>query len=232
MRENEPDIYARVAKVLLPKDYVRYRLTGEFFSDVSDASGTALFDVKNRAWSDAMLDAVEVPRAWLPEVTESAEVSAKVRVGPLEGTPVVGGAGDQAAQAVGAGVVSEGIVSVTLGTSGVVFAASDSYRVDPRLHSFCHAVEGKWHLMGVMLSAGGSLRWYRDAIGGEPYDRLTVSGLVSNSAPGGSGRHPPSPLTSLPGILHPPASGRTGDRLRPPLRHRNPHPASTDSGAG
>ncbi len=205
VRENEPDIYARVAKVLLPKDYVRYRLTGEFFSDVSDASGTALFDVKNRAWSDAMLDAVEVPRAWLPEVTESAEVSAKVRTGPLEGTPVVGGAGDQAAQAVGAGVVSEGIVSVTLGTSGVVFAASDSYRVDPRLHSFCHAVEGKWHLMGVMLSAGGSLRWYRDAIGGEPYDRLTAAAAPSSEGviflPYLSGERTPHPDPHAKGVF-------------------------------
>ncbi len=180
VREHEPEVYVRVAKVLLPKDYVRYRLTGEFFSDVSDASGTSLFDVKNRAWSDTMLDAVEIPRAWLPEVTESAEVSAKVRVGPLEGTPVVGGAGDQAAQAVGAGIVVEGLVSVTLGTSGVVFAASDTYRVDPRLHSFCHAVHNKWHLMGVMLSAGGSLRWYRDVIGGVPYDRL-IAGAAEHS---------------------------------------------------
>jgi xylulokinase len=205
VREHEPDIYARVAKVLLPKDYVRHRLTGEFLSDVSDASGTALFDVQHRAWSDAMLDAVEVPRAWLPEVTESAEPSGRVRLGPLAGTPVVGGAGDQAAQAVGAGIVREGIVSVTLGTSGVVFAASDTYRVDPRLHSFCHAVQGMWHLMGVMLSAGGSLRWYRDAIGSEPYDRLTAAAAPTSDGviflPYLSGERTPHPDPHAKGVF-------------------------------
>jgi xylulokinase len=148
-------------------------LTGEFFSDVSDSSGTALFDVGQRAWSDEMLRALDIPRAWMPDVTESPVVSAKISgdaaraTGLIAGTPVVGGAGDQAAQAVGTGIVREGIVSTTLGTSGVVFAQSDAYRVEPqgRLHAFCHAVPGKWHLMGVMLSAGGSLRWYRDTLG-------------------------------------------------------------------
>lgn len=206
VREHEPEIYARIAKVLLPKDYVRYRLTGELFSDVSDASGTALFDVEHRVWSDAMLDALEIPRDWLPEVTESAEVSAKVRDGPLAGTPVVGGAGDQAAQAVGAGAVREGVVSVTLGTSGVVFAASDTYRVDPRLHAFCHAVRGKWHLMGVMLSAGGSLRWYRDVIGGEPYDRLTAAAAPSSNGviflPYLSGERTPHPDPHAKGVFY------------------------------
>lgn len=182
VREHEPDVYRRISKVLLPKDYLRYRLTGQFLSDVSDASGTSLFDVKRRTWSQEMLDALEIPRAWLPEVTESAEVSATVRDGPLTGVPVVGGAGDQAAQALSTGAVKEGIVSVTLGTSGVVFAASDRYRMDPRLHSFCHAVRGKWHLMGVMLSAAGSLRWYRDLMGNEPYDRL-----IADAAPSSEG---------------------------------------------
>jgi len=173
VRENEPEVYERIATVLLPKDYVRYRLTGGLFSEVSDASGTSMFDVGQRRWSEEMLKALGVPRQWLPEVTESPVVSARVNAAAaretdlLEGTPVVGGGGDQAAQAVGTGIIAEGIVSVTIGTSGVVFAASDTYRVEPkgRLHAFCHAVPGMWHLMGVMLSAGGSFRWYRDALG-------------------------------------------------------------------
>jgi xylulokinase len=173
VRENEPDVYYRAAQILLPKDYVRYKLTGEFFSEVSDASGTSLFDVAARRWSNEMLGALEIPRAWLPEVTESPVVSARISAdaarvtGLLEGTPVVGGGGDQAAQAVGTGIVREGITALTIGTSGVMFAQSNSYRVEPqgRLHAFCHAVPGKWHLMGVMLSAGGSFRWYRDALG-------------------------------------------------------------------
>jgi xylulokinase len=173
VREHEPDIYARAAKVLLPKDYARYRLSGSFFSEVSDASGTSLFDVGERQWSDEMLQALDLPRQWLPEVTESPVVSARIsasaarETGLLEGTPVVGGGGDQAAQAVGTGIIAEGVVSATLGTSGVVFAASDSNRVEPegKLHAFCHAVPGMWHLMGVMLSAAGSFRWYRDALG-------------------------------------------------------------------
>jgi xylulokinase len=190
--EYEPEVYAWVAKVLLPKDYVRYRLTGGFYSEVSDASGTSLFDVGKRQWSEEMLRALDLPRQWLPEVTESPEVSAHIspaaaqETGLLEGTPVVGGGGDQAAQAVGTGIIAEGVVSATLGTSGVVFAASDTYRLEPegKLHAFCHAVPGKWHLMGVMLSAAGSFRWYRDALadferaqaeasGRDAYDLLT-----------------------------------------------------------
>lgn len=175
VREHEPNVYRRIAHVLLPKDYIRYRLTGMLLGEVSDASGTALFDVGRRTWSDEMLAAVDVPRAWLPDVTESPEPSAAItpeaagRTGLSPGTPVVGGAGDQAAQAVGCGIVREGLVSATLGTSGVVFAASASYRVEPegRLHAFCHAVPGMWHLMGVMLSAAGSFRWYRDTLGSE-----------------------------------------------------------------
>lgn len=184
VRENEPEVYARIAKVLLPKDYVRYRLTGGFFSEVSDASGTSLFDVGNRRWSDEMLRALDVPREWLPEVTESPVASARVsaeaarETGLLEGTPVVGGGGDQAAQAVGTGIVAEGVVSATLGTSGVVFAASETYRVEPQglLHAFCHAVPGQWHLMGVMLSAAGSFRWYRDTLGDVEKARAAETG--------------------------------------------------------
>ncbi len=187
VRENEPEVFGRVAKVLLPKDYIRYRLTGEFFTEVSDASGTSLLDVARRKWSDEMLAAFEIPRDWLAEVTESPEVSASISAdaarstGLVEGAPVVGGGGDQAAQAVGAGIIEEGIVSATLGTSGVVFAASDEYRVEPegRLHAFCHAVPGQWQLMGVVLSAAGSFRWYRDVLGEMEMQRAKREGRDS-----------------------------------------------------
>lgn len=172
VRAHEPDVYARIARVLLPKDYIRFRLTGAFATDASDASGTSLLNVAQRAWSDEMLQALETPRQWLPEVFESPIVCARVdaagatATGLPAGTPVVAGAGDQAAQAVGAGITRAGLVSLTIGTSGVVFAATDSYRVAPqgRLHAFCHAVPGLWHLMGVMLSAGGSFNWFCDAL--------------------------------------------------------------------
>ncbi len=171
----EPEVFSRIAKVLLPKDFIRYRLTGEFFSEVSDASGTSMLNVGERNWSDQILSGMGWPREWLPEVTESTVASAAVsadaaaRTGLSAGTPVVAGGGDQAAQAVGCGIVREGMVSATLGTSGVVFAQSDDYRVEPegKLHAFCHAVPGKWHLMGVMLSAAGSFQWYKNRLGGE-----------------------------------------------------------------
>lgn len=192
VRTNEPDVYARIAKTLLPKDFVRYRLTGEFYGDVSDASGTALFDIGRRRWSDEMCAAVGVPAAWLPAVTESPVASATLspeaarQVGLPAGVPIVAGAGDQAAQAVGTGIVDEGAVSATIGTSGVMFAASQRYRVDPggRLHAFCHAVPGQWHLMGVMLSAGGSLSWLATVLDA-PEDRLIA--LASQSPPGCEG---------------------------------------------
>jgi xylulokinase len=172
VRAHEPEVYARVAHVLLPKDYVRYRLTGALGTDVSDASGTSVFDVRNRRWSGEMLDALDLPPTWWPDAAESPEVTAYVHADGahatrlLEGTPVVAGAGDQAAGAVGAGIVEEGRLSVTLGTSGVVFATTDAYRADAegRLHAFCHAVPDRWHLMGVTLAAAGSLRWWRDAV--------------------------------------------------------------------
>lgn len=184
VREHEPEVYAQIAHVLLPKDYVRYCLTQGFFSEVSGASGTSMFDVGKRQWSHEMLEALDVPRQWLPEVAESPAVTAHVsaraakETGLLEGTPVVGGGGDQAAQAVGTGIVTEGLVSVTIGTSGVVFAASDEYRAEPegRLHAFCHAVPGMWHLMGVMLSAAGSFRWYRDTLGDMERARAAETG--------------------------------------------------------
>jgi len=174
LRDEEPERYARVRKVLLPKDYLRLRLTGEYATEVSDASGTSLLNVPERRWSDVMLDRLEIPREWLPEVYESPEVSgaitakAAAATGLAEGTPVVGGGGDQAAGAVGNGIVSSGVVSVSTGTSGVVFAHLDEPAMDEKLrtHTFCHAVPGKWHVMGVMLSAGGSLRWMRDTLCG------------------------------------------------------------------
>jgi xylulokinase len=173
--QNEPEVFRRVAKILLPKDYLRYRLSGEFFTDVSDASGTSLLDVAKRKWSAEMLAAAGVKRAWLPETTESPVVSAKISAaaakltGLRAGTPVVAGAGDQAAGAVGCGIVKPGVLSCTLGTSGVVFAHAEKYRPDPRgrLHAFCHAVPGQWHLMGVQLSSAGSFQWFKNALGGE-----------------------------------------------------------------
>ncbi|HLJ54824.1 MAG TPA: xylulokinase [Chthonomonadaceae bacterium] len=171
LRNHEPDAYARVRKVLLPKDFVRYRLSGEFATEVSDASGTALFDVGRREWSQEMLEGVGIPADWMPPAYESPEITARISeagaaaTGLCPGTPVAGGGGDQAAGAVGNGIVERGIVSSTVGTSGVVFAYSEKPVVDPklRLHTFCHAVPGAWHVMGVMLSAGGTLQWYRDA---------------------------------------------------------------------
>ena len=173
VRENEPEVYSRAAHVLLPKDYARYRLTGQYATEVSDASGTALLDVRNRRWSDEMLAALDIPGQWLPECYESVVPSAVIsqaaadETGLKVGTPVVGGGGDQAAGGIGSGIVRQGVISVTLGTSGVVFAATESFLLEPegRLHAFCHAVPGRWHLMGVMLSAAGSLRWFRDALG-------------------------------------------------------------------
>lgn len=185
VRENEPEVYQRIAQVLLPKDYIRYRLTGDYATEVSDASGTVLFDVAHRRWSAEVLRALDIPEGWLPKSYESPQVTgalsqaAAQETGLRRGLPVVGGGGDQAAQAVGSGIVEEGIVSVTVGTSGVVFASTDEMKLDPqaRLHSFCHAVPGKWHVMGVMLSAGGSLRWLRDTIAGPEREVGRLSGV-------------------------------------------------------
>jgi len=159
LRANEPETYARIRHVLLPKDYVRFRLTGERAIDVADASGTLLFDVAERRWSDEMLDALELPHEWLP---------------PSHECPAIAGAGDQAAGALGVGVDRPGPLSVVLGTSGVVFAALPAYRpdADGRVHVFCHAVPGGWHAMGVMLSAAGALGWLRDRVTGGDYDDL------------------------------------------------------------
>jgi xylulokinase len=184
VREHEPERYARIRHVLLPKDYVRLRLTGELATDVSDASGTLLFDVSRRAWSERMLSALEIPAGWLPPALESPAVAGRTAAG----VPVAAGAGDQAAAAIGVGVHRPGPASVALGTSGVVFAALDAYRPDPeaRVHTFCHARPDTWHAMGVMLSAAGSLRWLRDAT--DP--GLEFSALVAEAerwAPGAGG---------------------------------------------
>jgi xylulokinase len=182
LRDNEPDLYAKVAKVLLPKDYIRFKLTGEFATEVSDASGTALFDVANRCWSKDVLAAAQIPESWMPVSYESIAVSGHITAQAASetnlqpGTPVVGGGGDQAAGAVGCGVVQTGIVSSTIGTSGVVFAFADQFAADEqlRVHTFCHSVPGKWHVMGVQLSSGGSLRWLRDTMfPGTGYTPLT-----------------------------------------------------------
>ncbi|HEX3876358.1 MAG TPA: xylulokinase [Bryobacteraceae bacterium] len=181
VRDQEPENFGRLRKVLLPKDYVRYRLTGEFATEVSDASGTAMFDVVNRRWSFELMDGLGLDRAILPACYESSEVSAKISAiaaeatGLAEGTPVVGGGGDQAASAVGNGIVDAGVVSCTLGTSGVVFAHMENVAYDPegRVHTFCHAVRGKWHVMGVTQGAGLSLQWFRNRLApGTEYDAL------------------------------------------------------------
>jgi len=198
LRNHEPKRYASVRKILLPKDYVRFQLTGEFATEVSDASGTLLLDVKKRAWSKPLLSKLEIDPELLPACYESEEVSGKLSAaaasatGLLEGTPVVGGGGDQAAGAVGNGIVEAGVISATLGTSGVVFAYSDTVETDPegRLHTFCHAVRGKWHQMGVVLSAGGSLQWYRNQLAQDviaeakkkkvdPYEILTAEAAAA-----------------------------------------------------
>lgn len=170
VEKHEPEIYRRIRHVLLPKDYIRYKLTGTFALDKADGSGTMLFDLGQRTWSREILAALNIDAAWLPPVFEGHEKTGAVTVTAAEltglrsGTPVVAGGGDQSAQAVGTGVVRPGTIAVTLGTSGVVFAATEAALIEPqgRLHSFCHAVAGRWHLMGVMLSAAGSLQWYRD----------------------------------------------------------------------
>lgn len=172
LKRHEPKNFSRIAQVLLPKDYIRFRLTGEFATDVSDASGTLLLDVRARQWCKPLCDKLDIKLSQLPKVYESEDVTGTLTAGAAkllglkQGVPVVAGAGDQAAGAVGNGVVKRGIISATMGTSGVVFAHSDDVQIDPtgRVHTFCHAVRGKWHVMGVVLSAGGSLQWYRNQL--------------------------------------------------------------------
>ena len=170
VQEQEPDVWARTRHILLPKDYVRWQMSGEFATDVADGSGMLLLDIRQRQWSEEMLEALAIPKAYMPQAVEGTDISARLspaaaqELGLKPGLPIAGGGGDQAAQAVGVGAVQEGLAAITLGTSGVVFAALSQPRVEPqgRLHAFCHAVPGRWHFMGVMLSAAGSLRWFRD----------------------------------------------------------------------
>jgi xylulokinase len=172
LRHHEPEVYARIARIALPKDYVRLRLTGEHATDVSDASGTVLLDVANRRWSQTTLSALNIDPAWLPALHESPDTSGETIETHV---PVAAGAGDQAAGALGVGVDRPGPLSIALGTSGVVFAALDRFAADPqaRVHAFCHAVPHAWHAMGVMLSAAGSLTWLRNvAAPGVPFDTL------------------------------------------------------------
>ena len=172
VKEKEPDVYAQARHVLLPKDYIRYKLTGEYAMDKADGADTVLFDLKSRDWSDEVLSALDIPRTWMPQTFEGTEFTGRVTDGAASitglkvGTPVAAGGGDQAASAVGVGAVEPGIVGLTLGTSGVIFATTPSALIEPegRLHAFCHAVPGMWHFMGVMLSAAGSLQWYRDTL--------------------------------------------------------------------
>ena len=202
VRDQEPEIYEQTTNILLPKDYVRFRLTGEISMEVSDAAGTLLFDVAERQWSQAVLDKLDLNSDLLPPTYESIDVCGEITpsvakiTGLLAGTPVVGGGADNACSAVGNGIVKEGRVSASLGTSGVVLAHSDQVRVDPdlRLHSFCHSVPNKCYIMGVMLSAGGAYRWFRDTVaqrelaeakanGTDAYDLL---GAQAETAPVGS----------------------------------------------
>ena len=199
VREWEPELWRKLRTVLLPKDYVRLRLSGDRATDVADASGTLLFDVKARRWSSEMLSATEIDERLLPRVYESPEVTGSVSKAGAEatglraGTPIIAGGGDQAAGAVGMGIVRPGTASSTIGTSGVVFAATDKPMLDSRgrVHTFCHAIPGRWHVMGVTQGAGLSLRWFRDQFGvigkdaGDSYDQLTAeASLVSSGCNG------------------------------------------------
>lgn len=179
--QHEPETYAKAQHVLLPKDYIRFKLTGQYAMDKADGSGTVLFDIKARDWSQELLDELRIPRSWMPQTFEGPQITGHVTdtaatlTGLVAGTPVSAGGGDQAAQAVGVGAVEPGIIGLTVGTSGVVFATTPSALIEPegRLHAFCHAVPDRWHFMGVMLSAAGSLQWYRDTLApGIGFDEL------------------------------------------------------------
>jgi len=199
VRQHEPEVYARIAQVLLPKDYLRYRLTGGFATDRAGSGGTLLLGLASREWSPSVLDALAIPADWLPPTHEGTDITGEISpeaadaTGLAMGTPVVGGGGDQAATAVGVGAVTPDVWALSLGTSGVVFAPTDRPRVAPdgRAHAFPHAVPGQWHLMGVMLSAAGSLRWYRDTFApSTSYEALVAE--AATAPPGADG------LTFLP----------------------------------
>ena len=241
VRDHEPEVWARVAHVLLPKDYVRLRLTGEYALDKADGAGTILFDLAARDWSPEVLAALEIDPAWMPPTFEGPVVTgvitaeAAAATGLRAGTPVVAGGGDQAANAVGVGAVSPGIVALSLGTSGVVFATTDRPIHEPRgiVHAFCHALPGRWHMMSVMLSAAGSLRWFRDVIapGAEFADLVAPAADVPAGSDGlwflpyltGGAQPPSGPVGSRrvrgadagPRSPSPDAGGPGGRRVRP-----------------
>lgn len=193
LRENEPDVYARVASVLLPKDFVRLRLIGERATDASDAAGTLLLDMNERRWSRELLDALDIPAEWLPDVYEGPETTGTLRpevaaeIGLRPGIPVAAGGGDNAAAAVGLAVTAPGSASCSIGTSGVLFAPSDGFQPDPsgRIHAFCHAIPRGYHLMGVTLAAGDSLRWWSEVSGIDDFDELAR--LATDVPPGARG---------------------------------------------
>lgn len=204
VRQNEPDVYGRIKHMLLPKDYVRLRMTGEYVGEVSDMSGTLMLDQQKRDWSDTILSTFEIDRDILPPVIESHEISGRLtrhaaeELGLKEGTPVVGGGGDQPAGAIGNGICREGLTSATIGTSGVVYVHSSQYRTDPqsRVNTFCSCVDGQWCMFGCVLSAGGSLQWLRNTVGGEfvamarengddPYNLMTQSAAKAQAGSGG-----------------------------------------------
>ena len=215
VRDHEPDVWSRVAHVLLPKDYVRFRLTGEYALDKADGSGTILFDLAARDWSPEVLGALGIDPAWMPRTHEGSEVTGTLTAqaasdtGLRAGTLVVAGGGDQSANAVGVGVIDPGTMALSLGTSGVVFAATDRPIHEPRgiVHAFCHAVPGRWHMMSVMLSAAGSLRWFRDVLA-PGVDFGDLVGTATEVAPGSGG------LLFLPYL--------TGERSPHPTRPAGP----------
>ena len=228
VQRHEPDVWQRVRHILLPKDYVRYRLTGDYALDVAGGSGTALFNLASRTWSPEILAALEIDPALLPPTFEGPAVTgtlsehAAAGTGLLAGTPVVAGGGDQSANAVGVGAVTPGVVALSLGTSGVVFAATDGPVIEPagRVHAFCHAVPGRWHMMGVMLSAAGSLRWLHDAVApGNSYDSLLAGAA---EVPAGSDGLLFLPYLTGERTPHPDARARgafVGLTVRHDLRH-------------
>ncbi|MGI9642965.1 MAG: xylulokinase [Acidimicrobiia bacterium] len=228
VKNNEPDVFDRTEHVLLPKDYVRYRLTGQYAVDRAGGSGTILFDLAHRDWSEPVVDALGIPQTWLPPTYEGTEATgglsdqAAALTGLRPGTPVFGGGGDQAANAVGVGAVTPGVIAMSIGTSGVVFASTDSPAVEPdgRLHAFCHAVPDMWHLMGVMLSAAGSYEWFRNTFApSTPYAELDA---VAAEIPAGSGGLMFLPYLSGERTPHPDPLVR-GAFLGLTVRHGLPH---------
>ena len=228
VKQNEPEVFSKVRHILLPKDYIRLKLTDVFAIDRAGGACTLLFNLKKRTWSEEMLEAIEIPEAWLPPTFEGPEITATISeqaaalTGLPLGMPVVAGGGDQAAQAVGVGAVEPGILALTLGTSGVVFAPTVTPLIEPegRLHAFCHAVPQMWHFMGVMLSAAGSLQWYRDTVAPDlDFDELI--GEVKDITPGSEG------LFFLPYLTgertpHPDPNAR-GAWIGLTIRHRRAH---------